>query len=138
MARANADALPDEVRSDLAKYLCVRVSGYIEQAVREILEQYAQTKAHERVARVAGRQVSRLQNPSKGHLLELVDAFDPEWKTQLETFLTDERDGALTSIMSNRHQIAHGGDSGITLVRLREWAKPAMEVVDFLDGLCVR
>ena len=46
------------------------------------------------------------------------------------------RKDAIDSIMSNRHLIAHGKDSTISLVRVSEYLKKSVEVVEFLEHQC--
>ena len=57
----------------------------------------------------------------------------------LEAFL-DENDGrrrnAIDSIMNNRHLIAHGRSSSISVARVREYFTAINEVADFLERQC--
>ncbi len=43
---------------------------------------------------------------------------------------------AIDSIMANRHRIAHGRDSGITVARVREYLDKSVEVVEFIEAQC--
>ncbi len=55
----------------------------------------------------------------------------------METFLADNgRKDAIDSIMSNRHLIAHGGNSGITLTRVNQYLDKCVEVIDFIETQC--
>jgi len=49
--------------------------------------------------------------------------------------LIDTRD-AIDAIMANRHLIAHGKDSGISLVRVEQYLKKSIEVVEFIETQC--
>jgi hypothetical protein len=70
-------------------------------------------------------------------LLEIAGAFDDAWRTNLESFLADSgRKEAIDSIIANRHLIVHGKDSGITLVRVKEYLQRCIEVIDFLEFQC--
>jgi hypothetical protein len=54
---------------------------------------------------------------------------------RLESYLNEDdgrRKNAIDSIMANRHLIAHGRQAAISVVRVREYLKSSVEVVEFL------
>jgi hypothetical protein len=46
------------------------------------------------------------------------------------------RKGAIDSIMSNRHLIAHGRASTISVARVRELLSISLEVIEYLEVQC--
>lgn len=81
--------------------------------------------------------LARVQNPKANRFVETARAFDPAWIDSLTAFLDEEgRRDAIDAIMSNRHLIAHGKDSGISLVRVKEYLKKSVEVVEFIELQC--
>jgi hypothetical protein len=55
----------------------------------------------------------------------------------LRTFLDGNfRKEAIDTIMTNRHQIAHGRYSGITLARVDQYLSRTVEVAEFIEGQC--
>jgi hypothetical protein len=60
------DTSPDlEVRSDFARYLCVLVSGYLEKAVVELVQEHARTNGSPTLQRfVEHRNGGQTSNPS--------------------------------------------------------------------------
>jgi len=122
-----------ELRSDLAKYICICISGYFEQAVKELAIEWCRNQAGPTVVRYATRQLDRLQNVNGERLTKLLASFDSTWPDRLQG-LAPEID-ALNSIYSNRNQIAHGGNAGITLVRVREYSEQVQRIVDMLIEL---
>lgn len=133
----NAGLEDIELLSHWAKYLCVMIAGFLENALEEILSDFAIRTASPRVAKFVGSRMANVQNPNAQRFLEIVGAFDDAWRTNLETFLAENgRKDAIDSIMANRHLIVHGGDSGITLARVKEYLQRCVEVIDFLEFQC--
>lgn len=127
------DAL--EARADFAKYLCVRVSGFLETSISRILMEYAGVQAGPKVARYISRDLERFQNAKKDKILTLFGQFDDAWRANLETYLVDEKSDAIGTIVANRHKIAHGEDSTLTYVRVKEHWAVVQQVVDHIADL---
>jgi hypothetical protein len=104
-----------ELQAQIARFLCVLSSGFIEQAVIITLENYARLKSSPRIAEYVSSQLSRLQNAKFEDLLVLLGRFDREWREHIETTTTPEVKAAIDSIVNNRNQIAHGRQVNISL-----------------------
>lgn len=126
----------EEMQAEWAKYLCVRSTGFLENGLREVFSTVVRAKSDKAVERFAVGQLNRINNPKTKRFLEVTAAFKKSWRDELKDFV--ERDGrgdAINSIMNNRHKIAHGEDSEITMVRLKEYLAKSVEVVSFLETL---
>ncbi len=121
------------LQADLARFLCVLVAGYLEQAARHILSDFVVRKAHPQVARYAERRLGFFTNATSRKLCDLVGDFDAESRTRLEEFVAGERKDAIDSVVANRHHIAHGRDVGLTLIRIRSYDERVSETVTFLQ-----
>jgi hypothetical protein len=120
-----------------AKYLCILSAGFIENALSEIYISFTRNAASEPVANFTSSVLTKIQNPKCSKFIEIAAAFKPEWGNELENFVNDEgRKEALDSIMSNRHLIAHGKNSGITVARLQEYLNKSVQVVDYIENQC--
>lgn len=129
---------PDlEVRADFARYLCVLVSGYLEQAIRELATEHCRLRAQRTVVDYVMQQLRRFQNPKTEAILTLVSGFDASWRGTAEAFIVDDRKTAVDSIVNVRHQIAHGENVGATFSQIHGYYQSAQEVVDFLADLFV-
>ncbi|MBD1930582.1 MULTISPECIES: HEPN domain-containing protein [Cyanophyceae] len=131
-------SLPDdiELKSHWARYLCIRVSGFLENSVRAIYSQYAKKKAVPYVANFVERKLEDFQNPKMEKILQLTGLFSPEWESELRKVTEGELKDAVDSIVSNRHNIAHGRDVGITYVRVKEYYNKALKVIDLIENQC--
>jgi hypothetical protein len=125
-----------QTQADLARYLCVLVAGFLEQATRHIYGEYARDKADPRVTRYVERQLAGFTNANAEKLCQLAGAFDAKWREELGTYLEGERKDAIDSVVANRHQIAHGQDVGITYIRIKDYFDHIKDAIDYLEALC--
>lgn len=126
-----------ELQSHWAKYLCVLCAGFLENALTEIYTEYAEVSANKAVASYVSRQLERIQNANAQKLLETTYQFKKTWGEALEIYLSQNgRKEAIDAIMSNRHKIAHGEDSNITILRLKEYLVKIVEVAEFIESQC--
>jgi hypothetical protein len=123
-------------QADLARYLCVQVAGYLEQATRHIYGDYASAAAAPSVSRYVERRLSYFTNANAQRLCELAGDFDSGWRQNLEGFLEGERKDAIDSVIANRHQIAHGSDVGLTYRRISTYFAHVADTVEFLEHQC--
>lgn len=122
-----------ELQSQLARFLCVLSSGLLEQAVALTLAAYAERKCHPNVARYVGVSVGELRNPKFEKVLVILGQFSPQWRDRFENGTPLEVKEAIDSIVNNRHQIAHGGQTGISLVTFMEYYKRVKSFIADLD-----
>lgn len=124
--------LTPELISHYSRYLCVLVSGHAEQSVKELVTQYVRLRSEQRVQRYVGKQLDRLRNINVEKLRQLIESFDNQWWRDLEQKFPDELE-AFDSVATIRNSIAHGGDTGITPVTVRQYFD---QVSTVLDALC--
>lgn len=122
-----------EVCSDFARYLCVLVSGFVENAITVLATAYCRNRSQPPVGNYAGSQLGRLQNLNSERLMQVVGAFEGTWREELSGFLDGPRRDALDSVLSLRNQIAHGRSVGLTYVRIHEYYSCIKEIVSFLE-----
>ena len=124
---ARTDGLPydeEQLRSDLARYLCVLVAGFIEQSLQTIYGEYAKGSASPKIVRFLERQLARSTNFSIENLLQLVSAFDNDWAEEIKTHRDFDRyKSAVDAVYANRNKIAHGVDVGISYDLIREYCQ---------------
>lgn len=137
--RASQTSSDAEVLSDLARYLCVLVSGFLEQAVVELVLEHVRRRSSPTVLRHVESQLRRrFTNAKCQRLIELLGTFDPELRTQLEGVLVDEYRDAVDGIVDLRNRIAHGqGSVPLTMDRVREYYERIKSVVEAIERLCL-
>lgn len=126
-----------ELQAHWARYLCVLVAGFLENALSDVYSRYAKASSNPYVSNYVEGVLNRVQNPKCAKFLETARSFNQTWEQGLVAFVGLEgRKEAIDAIMSNRHLIAHGKDSGITLVRVKEYFRKCIEVIEFIENQC--
>lgn len=126
-----------ELQAHWAKYLCVLCAGFLENSLSEIYAEYARVSANEAVAGYVARQLNRIQNPNVQKILDTTYQFKKLWGDMLSDYIVkDGRKEAIETIMTNRHKIAHGEDSNVTILRVKEYLAKIVEVVEFMENQC--
>lgn len=126
-----------ELQAHWARYICILASGFLENALTEVYSHYARSCANPEVADYVESTLSKVQNPNANKFLQTARGFSKAWEESLDLFLASEgRKEAIDAIMANRHLIAHGKDSGITLTRIKEYLSKSVQVIEFIEGQC--
>jgi hypothetical protein len=132
-----ANKLPDaELQSHWSRYLCVLVSGFLENSVRITYTEYAQRRSNVLVSDFVESRLRQFQNPKMGSILELTAGFSQEWKQRLESDTSGQLAESVNSIVGNRHKIAHGESVGLSLRTLSQYYGDALKVVELLRQQC--
>nr|VFK51591.1 MAG: hypothetical protein BECKTUN1418E_GA0071001_10068 [Candidatus Kentron sp. TUN]VFK54034.1 MAG: hypothetical protein BECKTUN1418F_GA0071002_103617 [Candidatus Kentron sp. TUN]VFK60102.1 MAG: hypothetical protein BECKTUN1418D_GA0071000_11163 [Candidatus Kentron sp. TUN] len=132
----HVDSDNPELQSDLARYLCILVSGYLEKAVAALLLKHAKQSGGPTLQRFVGETTKRPMNLNAQRLQELLGSFDPDWRSKLKSFLVDERKAAVNSVASLRNRIAHGETVGVTYQQISGYYAQVWKVVDKISELC--
>lgn len=128
----------DEMRSHLAKYICILCSGFVENAVHAIYIDYVKKESNSaEVISFTTVTLNKIQNPNAEKFREIAKSFKLDWEVALNAFFQiEEKSAALNYIMKERHKVAHGKDSDITLGRIREYHNKTVEVIKFIENQC--
>jgi len=132
------ESLPDdpETKAHWARYLCVLVSGFIENSVRSLYIQYAQNKSAPYVSAYVARNLGQFQNPKMQNIVNLAHSFSPAWGKELKDATDGELKDAIDTVVSNKNNIAHGKDVQITLIGIKNYYARAWKVLGIIDNHC--
>lgn len=133
--RAPPPAADLEVQADYAKYLCVLVSGFFENAISALLLDYVERRSSPDVLSYVERQLEYWTNPNTEKIVALLGAFNAEWRAKATDYLVDARKESVNSLVALRHKIAHGESVGTTLYQIRVQYEIIIEALDFLADL---
>lgn len=128
----------DEMRSHIAKYVCILCSGFLENAVHSIYVDYVKKEtASPSIISFATTNLNKILNPNSEKFRAIAKSFRADWEPVLTRYLQEEeRSTALNYIISDRHKIAHGKDSDITLTRIREYHLKTVDVIKYIERQC--
>ena len=127
-----------EMKSHWAKYLCIRVSGFLEVSIRSIYIEYCKNKSAPFIANYIEKKLTSFQNPTMPKILDLVRSFNPPWADELEKFTEGEIKDSIVSIVATRNKIAHGENVGITFTKISNYYENSVLLVEFLEEQCLR
>lgn len=125
-----------EIRADFARYLCVLVSGYVENAVAELLMEHCRRTSGPGVQRFVEHRLERFTNPNAQRVGDLLGQFQTEWRSSFDTFVVDERKAALDSALNLRNSVAHGQSIGVTYSRIQGYYEQIKLVIGYVADLC--
>lgn len=125
----------DELRSHLAKYICVLCSGFIENSIYHTFSDIAKKSCPPSVVlNYTKAQLYKIQNANSEKIRNLAKTFNSDWGEPLKEFLQqDDRSSAINYILKNRHNIAHGRDSDITITKLETYLQKTIEVIRYIE-----
>lgn len=126
-----------EMQAQWARYLCVLASGFIEESIKTIIGEYAVARSSREIANYVERKLDRETNLNMQKIVSLLSQFDPDKGKELEKRTNGELKAAVDSVISNRHHIAHGRDVGVSYVRIHDWYKKTIKVIEIVDALLV-
>ena len=128
-----------EVNAHWAKYVCVLVSGYIEQAVKEVLLEHSSSSSGPRVSSYVEKTWPSSKNMACTAINEMLGHFDARWSDIFLSWIDEEeRKKEINEIIAWRNSIAHGKESStnnVTMGSVSKKFKSACDLVDFLEEL---
>ncbi len=140
--RSRVDAAFDRVRtlpqghlrlySDFTAYLTVLVYGYLEQSVQQLLMDYVRYNSAPAVSRYTNRRLERSRSMKYNNLVALLGSFDPQWRIDFENMIDERSRSAIDTVTNNRHQIAHGRWTGITIVAIKREYEQIKNAINML------
>lgn len=128
-------------QSEWSKYLCVLVSGFIEESLRVMLEEYTKTHSQPNIQNFVEKQIESITNCKTIRILEILRKFSQGWaddfsnQIQTQSLTTDEIKNSIDSVISNRHNIAHGRNVGITYATMCNYYNSIKKAVVILDAI---
>lgn len=130
--------IPDPAdQSEWSKYLCILVSGYIEESLRILLEEYAQKNASPNIQNFVSKEIRNITNCKTNKILDILCKFNSSWKDSFNNEITSDSEikDAVDSIIANRHKIAHGKSAGITYVTVSKYYTNVKKAVKILNNI---
>ncbi|WP_134163381.1 HEPN domain-containing protein [Pseudomonas citronellolis] len=124
------DLSETELRADLARHLCVLVSGFLDQTIKNFTIEYVKKRASPTITHYISNSITNLTNLKSSKLSSHLLAFDASWKIKVEKLIAEERKDAIDSLVTLRHGIAHGKPGDVTLARVKSYYKEILKVVD--------
>lgn len=133
---ANVDN--DELKAHWSRYLCVLVSGFVENAFKIIINEYVFTRAHRNIFNYINQRIKNITNLKAGRITETLYIFSKDWGGQFEGEISDEQKEALGAVYTNRNAISHGSSPSISYVRMRDYYVHIRRIIELIDDVINR
>ena len=121
-----------DVKAEFARYLCVLVSAFLERALQEWAYDVGGRLGGTRFERFVQSGMVQYRSPNSEQVLQCVGAFDPAWKDELQSSYAAELEAA-NSVVNQRHNVAHGRQSNVTLSQFEEYYRFIKRLVRALE-----
>jgi len=129
-----------ESQAHVAKYLAILVSGYLEQAIKELLFDYVQQGARPQVTSYVKKTWPSSKNMKTDNIKSILQQFNSTWAEEFADWLIQEenRKGDINTIVEWRNRIAHGQESntnGVTLYSVGAKFATARNLVSLIESM---
>ncbi|BCH58619.1 hypothetical protein RvVAR0630_12430 [Agrobacterium vitis] len=117
--------LPETASGDatsmLYEYLCVAITGRLEQNLKTILITYSDQQSKKTMSGAVSKLCQSFQNPDRGKIIELVSYFDKDFSKHLETEWESEGSvgHTISDMVGIRKKIAHQTTNARTATRTK-------------------
>lgn len=126
----------EEMKAHWAKYLCVLVSGLIENTVKHLLAKYISDKSHPYISNYVNNNIRTITNLKHSKICNLIGSFSDEWRSSYEAKITEQEILAIDSVIANRHNIAHGKSVGLSFIQMKVYYQSIKRVLKILEEIC--
>ncbi|MEV7070059.1 HEPN domain-containing protein [Streptomyces sp. NPDC093990] len=116
--------VPLDVQQDLHLYICIRLSGYLEQLIYNAVCAYVSDASGGAAREFALSWFKNAPNLSPGALEALIERFGQDWLQDLKDFLDKENNrSSLGTLIKIRNDTAHGKSYAGSLANVSSYKK---------------
>jgi hypothetical protein len=131
----------EQLKSHIAKYLTVLISGMYEDMIKKIINQlifnemFVENTPQFLKKFILDKVDKSFRNPDQGNIKGFLNSFNKEWTKTLNQIIDNESWDALDSIVRQKNLIAHGNDSAITFNEIKTYYSNSIKIIKELDRL---
>jgi hypothetical protein len=135
VAQASGDP---EVQAFFARYIVVFAAGIYEDCIEHLFVEFAKKNGNSNIALFFSKMLdAHFRNPHYNNLKGFLNCLNPNYGDQLDQMLvgTPGSKEALTSVITNKNEVAHGKPCTATLRDAEEYHTKALSVFDALENI---
>ncbi|QJD94367.1 hypothetical protein HH214_00010 [Mucilaginibacter robiniae] len=122
----------EEIKAYLSKFLCIRTSGLLENALKGLLLEFVHGSSPQQVENYIGKSIRSLTNLKDEKIEYCLKSFSDEWHAKFCAKISEEQRSALNSVVTNRNNIAHGEVDNLTFKMMEGYYFKVKEVIQLL------
>ena len=129
-----ADVDPStELAGDMSRYVCLRVSGFLEQSLLALGRSACERMSGGTAKTFGLSWLERAPSPSSGEIVRFIRRFSNKWAAELKALLDDDqRGGRLNALVGIRNDVAHGKNQGVSVHQAQGYYDLAVEIIDWI------
>jgi uncharacterized radical SAM superfamily protein len=124
-----------EIKSEWSKYLCILVSGFIEESLRVLLEKYCENRASANIQKFVGKKIDDITNCKTEKIKRILLEFSSDWENEFTNKINDQIKTAIDNVVENRHKIAHGKSIGMSYSNISKDYKNVKKAIEILEEI---
>ncbi|MBO1069911.1 MAG: hypothetical protein HEQ13_11290 [Dolichospermum sp. DEX189] len=124
-----------EIKSEWSKYLCILVSGFIEESLRVLLEKYCENKASANIQKFVGKKIDNITNCKTEKIKRILLEFSSDWENEFTNKINDQIKTAIDNVVQNRHKIAHGKSIPMSYHNILNYYNNVKKAVEILEEI---
>lgn len=128
----------DANKAHLTRYLCVRISGYLEVVVKYLIIDLCDGTSPMPISNYVQAKAKYITNLSFKKICELLSDFNSDWEVDFKNAVTEEQRASLNSIVANRNNISHGNQDNTSYRDMVTYYKHIKEVVILLKHIIAK
>lgn len=123
----------------LTKYAVIRACGVVEVSFKALIADFCSKTSTKQVKRYIALKITRSSaNPSHNKIVEMLDQFDENWKTNYKSNIGTDPDkthllDSLQSLVDARNEFAHGGNPTLSINDVIKHFDHARRVIKHVD-----
>lgn len=130
-----AKTLPEEAQSLMACYICIMVSGFIENLIKTQFTIYIEKKSNSSIQMYVQNSYAQITNLKVEKIVDYLNKFDTNWGNNFITEVTQEEKDSINSIIANRNNIAHGQPVGLSYCTILKYYNDILKVKGKLEKI---
>lgn len=138
LVRTAGEIKEEEIKSHVAKYICVKISGLLEVYFKSQIGDYVDATSSQPTAAFVKHRFKTFTNIDSEKIAKLLEVFSAEWADLYRSKMTEDLISSLNSIISNRNNIAHGNSDSITFNSIQTHYENVKKILNILDSIIRR
>lgn len=125
----------DYIKAEMSKYFCVRISGYMEATIKELISDYTDKSCPKQVSSYVQSTMKNISSLNAEKTYRLLEKFSTDWSEKFKEEVSEQCKSSLDAVISNRHNIAHGQQNSLSFRQVEQYYNDIKSVITILKDI---